>query len=37
MDKKEFKAILNMLSGVKYHFVACMAICKIHYKLEDLD
>ena len=32
MDKKEWKAMLNIVSGVKYYFAACMAICNIHFK-----
>ena len=36
MDKQKWKVILIIVSGVKYHFVACMAICNVHNKLLDL-
>ena len=36
MDKRYQKAILNSVSGVKYHFAACMMICNVHDKFQDL-
>ena len=36
MNKSGKLYIILFLSGVKYHFVACMAICNAHYKLKDL-
>ena len=33
MDKHEWNAILNIVSGAKYHSVACMAIRNVYYKL----
>ena len=31
IDTIKLNAILNIVSGVKYHFAAC--ICNVHYKL----
>ena len=33
LDKQEWKAILYIVSGAKYHSVACMALRNVYYKL----
>ena len=33
IDKQEPKGILNIVSGVKYQFFVCLAICNVCYKL----
>ena len=29
------RAILNSVSGVKYYFVACMALCIVYYNFQN--
>ena len=32
---KSEMAIPNRVSGVKYHFVACMALCNVYYNFQN--
>ena len=33
IDISEYSALLNIVSGVKYHCIAIVAICNVRYKL----
>ena len=33
IDKQGWKGVLNIVSGVKYQFFVCLAICNVYYKL----
>ena len=34
--KQDWKGILNIVSGVKYHFVVELPICNVCYKLQGV-
>ena len=35
MEIQELKVVLNIVSGVNYHFVICVAVCNVYYNFQD--
>ena len=35
IEIQKWKAVLNIVSGVKYHFVICVTICNVYYSPHD--
>ena len=35
IEIQRWKAVLNIVSGVNYHFVICVTICNVYYNPHD--